>query len=226
MDILYAPCLKIDPGKSFQNIRLSKQPMLAKCYAASIRYLSALGINSGKPLLRLISPELIKTDVFEEGTCFGFNLHASPAIRPMMAEDLNVFYATWVALLISPSYDEIESLLLENLESKLKKFRTEDNDPINAIDLFHTYKLIVEGGFSYIQKEISSKLTQYLGIKESMFMDDKLDKMTVCGSFSSSERTFALPIKTKSSRYARENAFDTKLEQWFKANASDSRRHL
>ena len=72
--------------------------MLAKCYAASIRYLSALGINSGKPLLRLISPELIKTDVFEEGTCFGFNLHASAAIRPMMAEDLNVFYATWVVL--------------------------------------------------------------------------------------------------------------------------------
>ncbi len=28
---------------------LDKQPMLAKCYAASIRYLSALGINSGKP---------------------------------------------------------------------------------------------------------------------------------------------------------------------------------
>ncbi len=58
---------------------LDKQPMLAKCYAASIRYLSALGINSGKPLLRLISPELIKTDIYEEGTVLGFNLHASPA---------------------------------------------------------------------------------------------------------------------------------------------------
>ena len=58
---------------------LDKQPMLAKCYAASIRYLSALGINSGKPLLRLISPELIKTDIYEEGTVLGFNLHASQA---------------------------------------------------------------------------------------------------------------------------------------------------
>jgi len=59
---------------------LAKEPLLAKCYAASIRYLSALGIKSGKPLLRLISPELIKEDVFEEGTVLGYNLHASPAI--------------------------------------------------------------------------------------------------------------------------------------------------
>ena len=64
------------------------EPMLAKCYAASIKYLSALGINSGKPLLRLISPELIKADAFEEGTVMGFNLHASPAMEAQDREGL------------------------------------------------------------------------------------------------------------------------------------------
>ena len=43
---------------------LAKEPLLAKCYAASIRYLSVLGTNSGKPLLRLISPELIQAKFF------------------------------------------------------------------------------------------------------------------------------------------------------------------
>ncbi len=38
-------------------------------------------MNSGKLLLRLISSELIKADVFEEGTVLGFNLHVSPAIK-------------------------------------------------------------------------------------------------------------------------------------------------
>ena len=34
---------------------LEKEPLLAKCYMASIRYFSALGEKAGKPLLRLIS---------------------------------------------------------------------------------------------------------------------------------------------------------------------------
>lgn len=59
---------------------LAKEPLLAKCYAASIHYLSALGRNPGKPLLRLISPELIREDTYDDQTVMGFNLHASAAI--------------------------------------------------------------------------------------------------------------------------------------------------
>ena len=65
---------------------LTKHPLLAKCYAASIRYLSALGLNSGKPLLRVVSPELAAGPVEDERTIMGFNLHASAAIE---AEDRN-----------------------------------------------------------------------------------------------------------------------------------------
>ena len=75
------------------------QPMLAKCYAASIRYLSAIGMNSGKPLLRLKSPELIKSDIFEEGTMLGFNLHASPAIGAHDRQGLERILRKWVVLL-------------------------------------------------------------------------------------------------------------------------------
>jgi hypothetical protein len=60
---------------------LDREPLLAKCYAASLRYLSALGQNAGKPLLRLISPDLIKEDSIDERTVMGFNLHASEAIE-------------------------------------------------------------------------------------------------------------------------------------------------
>lgn len=60
---------------------LDREPLLAKCYTASLRYLSALGENAGKPLLRLISPELIKEDLIDERTVMGFNLHASDAIE-------------------------------------------------------------------------------------------------------------------------------------------------
>jgi hypothetical protein len=59
---------------------LEKEPLLAKCYMASIRYLSALGQKAGKPLLRLISPELIKEEN-DDCTVMGFNLHASVAIE-------------------------------------------------------------------------------------------------------------------------------------------------
>lgn len=58
-----------------------REPLLAKCYAASIRSLTAMGINAGKPLLRLISPELIKENQKDERTIMGFNLHASKAIE-------------------------------------------------------------------------------------------------------------------------------------------------
>lgn len=59
---------------------LDKEPLLAKCYAASIRYLSAFGHNAGKPLIRLISQELIKGESTDELTVMGFNLHASVAL--------------------------------------------------------------------------------------------------------------------------------------------------
>ncbi|MCA9508581.1 MAG: transposase [Myxococcales bacterium] len=59
---------------------LEREPLLAKCYMASIRYLSALGEQSGKPLLRLIAPEQIKEET-PDRTVMGFNLHASVAIE-------------------------------------------------------------------------------------------------------------------------------------------------
>ncbi len=59
---------------------LLKEPLLAKCYMASIRYLRALGEKAGKPLLRLISSEHIKEDI-DDRTVMGFNLHASTAIE-------------------------------------------------------------------------------------------------------------------------------------------------
>ena len=59
---------------------LEEEPLLAKCYMASIRYLSALGEKAGRPLLRLISPEHIREDV-DDRTVMGFNLHASTAIE-------------------------------------------------------------------------------------------------------------------------------------------------
>lgn len=58
---------------------LDREPLLAKCYAASLRYLSALGQNSGKPLLRLISPDLIQEETRDDRSVMGFNLHASEA---------------------------------------------------------------------------------------------------------------------------------------------------
>ncbi len=61
-----------------------KQPLLAKCYAASIRYLSAFGLSSGKPLLRIIDPQGAIPEANDERTIMGFNLHASEAIE---AED-------------------------------------------------------------------------------------------------------------------------------------------
>lgn len=63
---------------------LEKEPLLAGCYAASLRYLSAMGSNSGKPLLRLISPDLIQEQDRDDRTVMGFNLHAS---EPTQADD-------------------------------------------------------------------------------------------------------------------------------------------
>ncbi len=118
------------------------------------------------------------------------------------------------------SYDEIELLLLENLENKLKRFRAEDNDPLSIIALFNAYQLIVESGFSDIEKNISYDLTKKLGIKKSMFMNNNLNNMVVHGSLSPSIRTFEVTIKTKESLYVAANAFGTNLEEWFKANHS------
>jgi hypothetical protein len=68
---------KMDDGES--DALLDKEPLLAKCYAASLRYLSAIGHKSGKPLLRLISPDLIQEESRDERSVMGFNLHASEA---------------------------------------------------------------------------------------------------------------------------------------------------
>jgi hypothetical protein len=71
--------LKVRMHDAESDALLEKEPLLAKCYAASLRYLSALGKNSGKPLLRLISPELIQEETRDDRTVMGFNLHASEA---------------------------------------------------------------------------------------------------------------------------------------------------
>lgn len=43
--------------------------------------MTALGINAGKSLMRLISPDLMKKDHRDDLTIMGFNLHASKAIE-------------------------------------------------------------------------------------------------------------------------------------------------
>ena len=60
---------------------LLKESLLAHCYGASLRYLSTYGDNAGKPLIRLISTDLIQDNKFEENTIMGFNIHASKAIE-------------------------------------------------------------------------------------------------------------------------------------------------
>jgi hypothetical protein len=64
------------------------EPLLASCYEASIRYVSASGDNAGKPLVRLISTDQIKENSYEENTVMGFNLHASKAIGSEDRESL------------------------------------------------------------------------------------------------------------------------------------------
>jgi hypothetical protein len=68
-------------SNSESDVFAEKEPLLAKCYAASIRYLSTMGNNAGKPLQRLISPDLIRESSIDDGTILGFNLHASDAIE-------------------------------------------------------------------------------------------------------------------------------------------------
>jgi len=63
------------------NEFLLKEPLLAQCYEASIRYLSAFGDKAGQPLMRLISTDLIQENRHEENTIMGFNLHASKAVE-------------------------------------------------------------------------------------------------------------------------------------------------
>jgi len=60
-----------------------KEPLLAQCYAASMRYLTALGKCAGQPLMRVFSemdPENKNSDR-EARTVLGYNLHASLPIE-------------------------------------------------------------------------------------------------------------------------------------------------
>ena len=72
-------------GKRMEELEsnglIEKEPLLAKCYAASISHQSALGRNAGKPLLRVISQDLEKGKSLEDQNVMGFNLHASLAIE-------------------------------------------------------------------------------------------------------------------------------------------------
>lgn len=54
-----------------------KEPLLASCYAASIRYLSALGHKAGQPLMKVLSETPKVGNAREERTVAGFNLHVS-----------------------------------------------------------------------------------------------------------------------------------------------------
>jgi hypothetical protein len=58
-----------------------KEPLLASCYAASIRYLTALGHRAGQQLMRVFSELPTYGDTREERTVAGFNLHVSIPIE-------------------------------------------------------------------------------------------------------------------------------------------------
>lgn len=61
-----------------------KEPLLASCYGASIRYLTALGPKAGQPLMRVFSTPPKGNNDREERTVAGFNLHIS---IPVEAKD-------------------------------------------------------------------------------------------------------------------------------------------
>lgn len=63
-----------------------KEPLLAACYQASLRYLTALGKRAGLPLMRIISAYGTEDhrSEREHRTVMGFNLHAS---KPIEAPD-------------------------------------------------------------------------------------------------------------------------------------------
>jgi len=63
-----------------------KEPLLAACYQASLRYLTALGKQAGLPLMRIISEDGTEGNRSERElrTVMGFNLHAS---KPIEAPD-------------------------------------------------------------------------------------------------------------------------------------------
>jgi len=54
-----------------------KEPLLAKCYAASSRNLTAMGPNAGQPLMRVVDAQAQAKSDREERTVAGFNLHIS-----------------------------------------------------------------------------------------------------------------------------------------------------
>jgi hypothetical protein len=61
----------------YDNSLSTEEPLLARCYEASGRYLSATGKNAGKPLMRVIAEKVIKETDREQRTVAGFNIHAS-----------------------------------------------------------------------------------------------------------------------------------------------------
>jgi len=54
-----------------------KEPLLAKCYAASSRNLTAMGPNAGQPLMRAVDGQAKAKNDRDERTVAGFNLHTS-----------------------------------------------------------------------------------------------------------------------------------------------------
>ena len=66
---------------SSSDVPSDKEPLLAACYAASIRNYSAIGERAGEPLMRVFSEPASEFDTYrEERSVDGFNLHASTAI--------------------------------------------------------------------------------------------------------------------------------------------------
>jgi hypothetical protein len=68
----------------YSNEFYEKEPLLASCYAASIRYLTALGKQAGQPLLKAFSHPPESKSSRQAHTVAGFNLHVS---KPIQATD-------------------------------------------------------------------------------------------------------------------------------------------
>lgn len=145
--------------------------------------------------------------------CFPvFSLSSEEVLESFRSKDFEKIFS------YMNSYRETESLLLNNLKNNLEKFRVEDDDPTNIITLFYTYKLIVENGFKDLEQAIPRDLTKKLGIEKpanSIFFEPIRPRI-VNGNLSLSDITFAISVKSESFLQLGLNAFEVKLEEWFK----------